>query len=90
MGHTLRLVDSTLDELLAGLPAIALDGAKGVGKTATAARRADTVLSADLPATRLRFCPTILGEGQAGDVGHRVRVVRNCRYQRPESLSVRA
>jgi len=40
---------------MAGLPAVALDGAKGVGKTATATRRADTVLSADLPATRLRL-----------------------------------
>lgn len=29
-----------LDDLMPGLPAIALDGPKGVGKTATASRRA--------------------------------------------------
>lgn len=38
-----RIVDSELDELLAGLPAVALDGPKAVGKTATALRRAATV-----------------------------------------------
>jgi len=42
-----RLVDIVLDELLAQLPAISIDGARGVGKTATAARRAATVLSLD-------------------------------------------
>lgn len=38
-----RLVDAELDELLAGLPAVSLEGPKGVGKTATALRRARTV-----------------------------------------------
>jgi predicted AAA+ superfamily ATPase len=38
-----RIVDSELDELLAGLPAVALEGPKAVGKTATALRRAATV-----------------------------------------------
>lgn len=38
-----RLVDDELDELVPQLAAIALDGPKGVGKTATASRRAATV-----------------------------------------------
>ncbi|MDR3069579.1 MAG: DUF4143 domain-containing protein, partial [Propionibacteriaceae bacterium] len=39
MEYSPRVVDAELDRLLAGLPAVAVDGAKGVGKTATAARR---------------------------------------------------
>lgn len=42
-----RIVDRELDELMTGLPAIALDGAKGVGKTATATRRAKTIWALD-------------------------------------------
>lgn len=42
-----RVVDAELDELLAGLPAIALEGPKGVGKTATAQRRASTTFALD-------------------------------------------
>lgn len=42
-----RLVDHTLDELLAQLPAVSLDGARGVGKTETAKRRAATVFALD-------------------------------------------
>ncbi len=45
-----RLVDTELDELMPGLPAIALEGPKGVGKTATAERRARTVFRLDEPA----------------------------------------
>ena len=33
-----RVVDAELDELMPELPAIALEGPKGVGKTATAER----------------------------------------------------
>jgi predicted AAA+ superfamily ATPase len=44
-----RIIDSELDSLLPILPAIALEGAKGVGKTATAARRAVTVHALDRP-----------------------------------------
>ncbi|MBA3251808.1 MAG: ATP-binding protein [Geodermatophilaceae bacterium] len=40
-----RVLDRELDELTVGLPAISLEGPKGVGKTATAARRAGTVLN---------------------------------------------
>jgi predicted AAA+ superfamily ATPase len=45
-----RIVDEELDELITGLPAIAVEGAKGVGKTATASRRSDRVLRLDDPA----------------------------------------
>jgi predicted AAA+ superfamily ATPase len=42
-----RVVDAQLDGLLAELPAIALDGPKGVGKTETAVRRARTIITLD-------------------------------------------
>ena len=44
-----RVLDSELDELMAGLPAIAIEGAKAVGKTATAAQRARTAYPLDDP-----------------------------------------
>lgn len=44
-----RVVDEELDELLPALPALALEGAKGVGKTVTARRRAETVHDLDAP-----------------------------------------
>lgn len=47
-----RVVDGELDDLLGGLPAISLEGPKGVGKTATAQRRAATVLAMDDAAQR--------------------------------------
>jgi hypothetical protein len=47
-----RIVDDELDELFAALPAIALEGPKGVGKTATAERRASTTFRLDNPAQR--------------------------------------
>ena len=49
MEYHRRVIDTVLDELFPGLPAIALEGAKGVGKTATASQRASTVLSLDDP-----------------------------------------
>lgn len=45
-----RVVDDELDELLGGLPAISIDGPKGVGKTATAMQRAATSYRLDDPA----------------------------------------
>ncbi len=42
-----RVIDSELDSLLGFLPAIALEGAKAVGKTATATRRARSVHALD-------------------------------------------
>ena len=47
-----RIVDDELDELLAGLPAVTLDGPKAVGKTATALRRVATVYRLDDDAER--------------------------------------
>lgn len=52
-GHYIqRVVDQELDELLSQLPAIALEGPKGVGKTETARRRAGTMHQLDDPAQR--------------------------------------
>lgn len=53
MTYTHRVVDLQLDALTADLPAIVLDGPKAVGKTATASRRAATVLALDDPLERL-------------------------------------
>lgn len=47
-----RVVDGLLDELFPHLAAIALEGAKGVGKTATASQRARTIVSLDNPSQR--------------------------------------
>jgi predicted AAA+ superfamily ATPase len=47
MVYLSRVVDEELDALLPGLAALTLDGAKGVGKTATATRRAATVFALD-------------------------------------------
>jgi uncharacterized protein len=44
-----RVVDGELDELMAGLPALAIEGAKGVGKTRAASLRAATVHALDDP-----------------------------------------
>lgn len=47
-----RIVDDELTELLASLPAVAIEGAKAVGKTATASQRAVTIHRLDDPAER--------------------------------------
>ena len=47
-----RVLDDELEELAGSLPAVAVVGAKGVGKTATASRRAATVHALDDPAQR--------------------------------------
>jgi predicted AAA+ superfamily ATPase len=47
-----RVVDSELDELMADLAAVALEGPKGVGKTESAKRRAETIYAMDDPAQR--------------------------------------
>jgi predicted AAA+ superfamily ATPase len=47
-----RIVDGVLDELFPHLAAIALEGAKGVGKTASASQRVATILSLDVPSQR--------------------------------------
>ncbi len=52
MAYLRRFVDDELDALLPGLAAVSLDGAKGVGKTETATRRARTVIALDDAAQR--------------------------------------
>ena len=47
-----RVIDDELDVLMGGLPAIALEGPKAVGKTATASERASTVHELDDPDQR--------------------------------------
>src|SRR5260221_6766260 len=50
--YTPRVVDAELDALLRELPAVAIEGPKGAGKTATAQRRAATVFRLDDPTQR--------------------------------------
>lgn len=52
MVYRRRIIDETLDEVFPDLAAIALEGAKGVGKTATASQRASTILSLNNPNER--------------------------------------
>lgn len=52
MDYARRIIDDLLDEVFGDLAAIALEGAKGVGKTATAGMRARTKLSLDDPTQR--------------------------------------
>ena len=47
--YVTRIVDRELDDLLAGLPAISLEGPRGVGKTSTALQRAATTHRLDDP-----------------------------------------
>lgn len=49
MEYRPRIVDSELDELMGALPAIAIEGPKAVGKTATALRRAAHRFDLDSP-----------------------------------------
>ena len=49
-GYSPRIVDVELDELLADLSAISLDGPRGVGKTTTALQRAEAIFRLDDPA----------------------------------------
>ena len=52
MSYRRRIVDGVLDELFPHLAAVALEGAKGVGKTASASQRVTTILSLDVPSQR--------------------------------------
>ncbi len=52
MPYTTRIIDKELDEVLGSLSALAVEGPKGTGKTATASRRAATVHRLDDPARR--------------------------------------
>ena len=50
--YTPRLIDQFLGQKIKGLPAIAIDGAKGVGKTSSAKRLASTVIRLDIASER--------------------------------------
>jgi uncharacterized protein len=50
--YSRRYVDNFLDRIFTELPAVLLDGPKGVGKTMTATQRASTILQLDEPGPR--------------------------------------
>ena len=52
MAYSRRTIDGLLDEVLPHLAAVALEGAKGVGKTATASQRAKTIVDLGLAGQR--------------------------------------
>ena len=52
MEYLPRVVDAEIDELFSQLPAIVIEGARGVGKTETARRRATTIYRLDVPTER--------------------------------------
>ena len=60
-----RVVEAEIDELLTGVSALSLDGARGVGKTLTALQRARTVVALDDAERReqLRVDPGLLTRG---------------------------
>ena len=62
-----RIIESELRDLAAELPAVAIDGAKGVGKTATALQFASTVRNLERPGERLAIeaAPASALEGDA-------------------------
>lgn len=75
-----RLVDGQIEDLFPHLPAILLDGPKGVGKTRTAQQRARTVRRLDSPAEAevVSADPTIIRHDEKPvliDEWHRVPVV---------------
>lgn len=61
-----RIVDEELDELTRSLPAIAIEGPKGVGKTATASQRARTIQALDRPTVSqvVAADPNVLDDGE--------------------------
>ena len=67
MPYRRRIVDAALDELMPHLAAIALEGAKGVGKTATASQRAKTLLNLADPRQREVLSACLLYTSDAAD-----------------------
>lgn len=62
-----RVIDDEVDELFAQLPALLLDGPKGVGKTATATQRCRSVRRLDVASERqiVEADPAIIGRDPA-------------------------
>lgn len=54
-GYAPRLIDNTIDELLAELPAVMITGPRASGKTTTAARHAASIVRLDRPAEAAVF-----------------------------------
>ncbi|MFA7324808.1 MAG: hypothetical protein WC005_10675, partial [Candidatus Nanopelagicales bacterium] len=52
MSYLRRVIDAELDELFGQVPAIAIDGPKGVGKTTTAEQRAIGLAQLDSKSVR--------------------------------------
>lgn len=71
MDYQRRIIDDTLDELFPHLAAIALEGAKGVGKTATGVERAATILDLSIPQRREAVQ---VNEGYISQVPHPVLI----------------
>ena len=59
MAYRRRIVDDVLDDVFGDLAAVALEGAKGVGKTATATQRAASVLALNRPQARLAVADNV-------------------------------
>ena len=75
-----RVIDDEIDELFAQLPALLLDGPKGVGKTATATPRCRSVRRLDIASERkiVEADPAIIERDPAPlliDEWHRVPAV---------------
>ena len=66
MEYVARIIDRQLDAMMSVLPAICLEGAKGVGKTATAKRRTPVVFSLDDDETYeiVSGNPSVIGHGE--------------------------
>ncbi|MDR1264047.1 MAG: ATP-binding protein [Propionibacteriaceae bacterium] len=66
MEYRRRVIDQTLDEVIGSLPAIAIEGAKGVGKTATATQRAADVFTLDHEGVRqtITLAPELVLQGR--------------------------
>lgn len=54
-GYLPRYLDYELDELWGQIPALSIDGAKGVGKTESASRRVDQIFHMDNPEVKTLF-----------------------------------
>lgn len=68
MEYARRILDDELDELFGQVPAIAVDGAKGVGKTTTAEQRVTGVVRLDSKAIRESIAAEpeqVLGRGRS-------------------------
>ncbi|MFT3875956.1 MAG: DUF4143 domain-containing protein [Propioniciclava sp.] len=80
MEYIPRILDAELSELLAEMPAIHIAGAKATGKTATASRRAGSMVRLDSEAARLRI------EGDPGFLPSLVTPILLDEWQRMPSV----